>query len=40
MKKIDLNALEMTNNNSLNFHDMHKAEQLVRGKMTKRHELI
>ena len=39
MKKIDLNALEMTHNNSLNFHDMHKAEQLVRGKMAQRHEL-
>ena len=37
MKKIDLNALEMTHNNSLNFHDMHKAEQLVRGKMAQRH---
>ena len=40
MKKIDLNAVEMTHNNSLNFHDMHKAEQLVRGKMARRHELV
>lgn len=39
MKKIDLNMLEMTHNNSINFHDM-KVDQMVQDKMRKRHELV
>lgn len=31
--------LEMTHNNSINFHDM-KVDQMVQDKMRKRHELV
>ena len=39
MKKIDLNMLEITHNNSINFQDL-KADELVKDKMRKRHELV
>jgi len=39
MKKIDLNMLEVTHNNSINFQDL-KADELVKNKMRKRHELV
>jgi len=39
MKKIDLNMLEVTHNNSINFQDL-KADELVKNKMRKRHELF
>lgn len=40
IKKVDLNALELTHNNSINFHDMHKVDKLVRTKMVERHEFV
>jgi hypothetical protein len=36
IKKMDLNAIDLTHNNSLNFQDMHKVDQLVHEKMQKR----
>lgn len=40
IKNIDLNNVERTRSNSLHFHDMHRADQILRKKISHQNELV